>query len=107
MIAAKEALRLPTAQLSATEVEDANKLEAEIEESVINSMERRGCDLTTSQTNGNVIAEVNQRLKRAGYLPQWRPLVEKHKLDATIQQHVGFQLSLAPSDDAYGQPFVH
>ena len=104
MIAAKEALRLPSAQLSATEVEDANKLEAQIEESVIKSMERRGCDLTTNVTNGNVIAEVNQRLKRAGYLPQWRALVEKHKLDAAVQQHVGFQLSLSPSDDAYS-PF--
>lgn len=104
MISAKDALKLSTAQLSPKDKEEADKLEAEIEIVVSKTMEYRGCELTVSTTNGNAIAEVNQRLKRAGYQPQWQALVEQHKLNAALQTHVGFRLSLSPNDDAY-QPY--
>ena len=101
MITAKEALQLSTAQLSADELKAVEKLEAEIDAHVKESMQHRGCEIKLSETNGNVIAETNQRLKRAGYQPQWQQVVDKHKLNAAIQVTVGYHLFLAPDDDAY------
>ena len=101
MISAVDALRLPSAQLSEEERAGADKLEIEIEIHIRKFMERRGCDFETKETRGNVIAEINQRLKAAGYVPQWKPLLERHKLNNAAVTHVGFGLSLAPSDPAY------
>lgn len=101
MIPAAEALKLPTAQLTDEERAAADKLEADIEEHVRVGMQRRGVDLSIKEINGNVIAEVNQRLKAAGFTPQWQAQVERHKLNAALQAHVGYKLSLSPSDQAY------
>lgn len=101
MIPATEALRLPSAQLSVDEIAAADALEAEIEAHVSKFMERRGCDFVVKETRNNVIAEINQRLKTAGYQFQWQPLVEQHPLNKAVQKHVGFRLTLAPNDEAY------
>ena len=101
MIPASEALNLSCAQLTVEETAAANALEAFIEEHVRQHMARRGCELAVKETNANVIAEVNQRLKWAGYIPQWQALVERNKFNAATQQHVGFQLSLGPTDESY------
>ena len=100
MIPAIEALALGTAQLTDEEVELANKLEATISEHVRENMRRNGCELETKETNPIVIAEVDYRLKVAGYVPEWRQFIKQHPLNKAINQCVGFGLFLAPSFDA-------
>lgn len=101
MIRAEAALRLPTAQLNEEEIRRANIIMQEIETSVMAKMERRGVDLNIAESSSNVIAEVNQRLKRAGYNAQWQALLETHPLNKATTKHVGFKLSLSPSDESY------
>jgi hypothetical protein len=101
VISAKEALTQPSAQLTPEQLEKADTIEKTVEEHVLKFMERRGVDLEIKETDGNIIAELNQRLKAAGYLPQWKPLLQQHRLNAALQTHLGFRLSLAPSDEAY------
>jgi hypothetical protein len=101
MIPAVEALKLSCAQLTPEESAAVGKLETEIEEHIRKSMARRGCEFDTKETNGNVISEVNQRLKAVGYNPQWQPLIQRHKLNAATQEHIGFRLTLAPNDESY------
>lgn len=101
MISAAEALRLPSAQLTPEESASADALEMSIESYVRLKMERRGCEYTTPETRPNIIAEVNQRLKTAGYQPQWQALVEQSVVKGAAPRHVGFKLALAPTDEAY------
>jgi hypothetical protein len=101
MILASEALALPKAQLTENEVLAAQKLETELDEFIRENMKHSGCAFVTKETSSNVISAVNRRLKDAGYNTQWGQLVEKHKLNAAQQQVVGWQLMLAPSDEAY------
>lgn len=101
MIPAHEALKLPTAQLSEEQMHRADALEADIDRTVRSSMERRGCDIETKETDANVVAEVNQRLKTAGYSTEWRPNVEQNRLNPTMMKHIGWKLTLAPTDVAY------
>lgn len=101
MISAAEALRLPSAQLTSEERATADALEADIEAHVRLKMERRGCEFTTNETRSNVIAELNQRLKAAGFQPQWQAIIEPPRIGLGTPTHVGFKLALAPSDDAY------
>lgn len=101
MISAVEALTLPTAQLAPDEILAADKLEATIEAHVKKSMTRQGINLEVDEVRPDVVAEVGQRLKVAGYQIQWTPLVEPHPLNKAQQRFVGFRLSLAPSDESY------
>lgn len=101
MMTAVEALSLPTAKLSAEDVEAADKLETLIELHVKSNMKRQGVVLEISEVRGDVIADVSQRLKDAGYQVQWTPLVEQHPLNKAQQKLVGFRLSLAPTDESY------
>lgn len=101
MIPAVEALALPTAVLTAEQKADADKLEEEIDKAVRGHMQRNGLDMQVKQTDAAVIAEVNQRLRAAGYGARWSPMIEQHRLNAAVQNHVGFNLNLFPSDDAY------
>lgn len=96
MISAADALRLPCAQLSASEESAADALAASIEEHISAHMERRGVDLRISETRPNVIAEVNQRLMNAGWATQWKGLQS-----SLGQGLTGFSLALAPTADAY------
>ena len=101
MIPATEALALPCAQLNDSEKDAADKFEAFIEEHIKTSMGRNGVDLTTAVTNANVVAEVNQRVRAAGWTTLWTPLVEKHRFNQAQNVHTGFKLSLFPTDEAY------
>ena len=101
MISPSEALQLPTAQLNDEEASAADGLMLLIDEHVRKGMTRAGVDLTTKMTNRNVVAEVNCRLRALGWITEWRPIVEQHRLNAAVQNHTGFQLSLIPSDEAY------
>jgi hypothetical protein len=102
MIPATEALELANAKLTPQELEAADKLEAELDEFIRTKMERRGCDFTTKETNGNVIAEINQRIKRAGYAPTWHQLIERNRFNAAAEPKlVGYKVQVAPSDEAY------
>ncbi len=100
MIPAAEALRLPGARLSQEEQVAAAALLAQIEAHVRERMERRGVDYATSEVRGNVIAEVNQILRAAGWLPQWRAILEPSPLGGG-SRHTGYALALAPGDEAY------
>jgi uncharacterized protein YcbX len=101
VIPAVEALQLPGAALSAEEREAADKLELAIEAHVRSKMTRQGVTFVTEETRGEVIADVNQRLKAAGYQSQWTAQVEQHPLNKALQRVVGFSLSLAPTDESY------
>jgi hypothetical protein len=101
MISATDALALPTAQLPPDEMEAANKLEAEIEVHLLAKMTRAGVNFDTAEMRATVIAEVNQRFRAAGYQTQWSPKTEQHKIYNNRIVHVGFSLSLFPTDEAY------
>jgi hypothetical protein len=102
MIEASEALGLATAQLSDEDSKLVDSIEAQLTEHIKTKMERRGVDMKFDGiTNSNVLAEINQRLKRAGWMPTWQPLVEPHPLHQNKQRLTGYMLSLAPSDTAY------
>jgi hypothetical protein len=105
VIAAVDALKLPSAQLSDDERLAADKLEVAIEAHVLNNMRVNGVDFKTEELRPVVIAEVNQRLKRAGWQTQWQPLLEQHALNKAAVKHTGFGLNLAPSDAAFTEAF--
>lgn len=100
MISAIDALLLPSAKLSADELAAVDALLGAIEAHVREKMERRGCDLQVKEARGNVIAEVNQRLKADGWNPKWQPLTQEGKFSRNVVI-VGYLLALAPSDEAY------
>ena len=106
MISATEALSLPTAELSKECREAADKLEGQIEGIVREKMGRNGVDITTTVTHEAVIAEVNQRLRRAGWATNWQPKLEQHPLNKALTKHVGFSLNLFPSDAAYTEHWL-
>lgn len=103
MIPANEALLLPTARLSEEERTAADKLDAEIDLAIRANMERRGMDMKCKETNANVVAEINRRLVRAKYKPQWKPISEPHPLNKALLIHTGWNLSIAPTDLAYDE----
>lgn len=105
MISAVDALKLPGAQLTSEEQIAADKLESDIEKHVRKNMRINGIDYKTDETRPVVIAEVNQRLKRAGWQPQWQALVEPNKFNPAAMKHVGFGLALSPSDAAFAEVF--
>lgn len=101
MITAGEALQLDSAKLTEAEIEAANKLEGTIEEFVRKEMKFYGCTFDGKETDPNVLAEVNRRLKAAGYTPEWKYLIQQHPLNAAKSQVIGFQVLLTPGDAAY------
>lgn len=102
MISAAEALALSSAQLSAEELARVAELEAEIEAHIQKNMERRGTEFKGGkETNPNVLAELNQRIKSAGYAPDFKYVIEKHPLNAALTRLVGFEIGLYPTDDSY------
>jgi creatinine amidohydrolase/Fe(II)-dependent formamide hydrolase-like protein len=101
VIPATEALTLPTAQLTAEEIEQANVIETTIEAAVREHMRHSGLNILVKETNSNVIAEVNQRIRKAGYTTQWQPHVEQHPLNKAVSTHTGFDLAMFPTDEIY------
>ena len=102
MISAAEALALPTAALTTEELARVVELEAMIEAHVLKNMQYRGADeFKSDETNPNVLAALNQRVKEAGYVPEFKYRIEKHPLNAALTKLVGFELGLYPSNEAY------
>jgi hypothetical protein len=101
MIPAVEALSLPCAKLSDEDLKAADLLESEIDARVRESMNHNGIDLNVSETRPVVIAEVNQRIRRAEWQANWRPLVEEHRLNKALREHKGYAVNLFPSDESY------
>lgn len=101
MIRAAAALQLPAAKLTDAQRVKADRLEHELELHVRKDMEFRGVDIKIPETDGNVIAEVNQRLKAAGYAPSWQRIDQPHPLNKAVTVCAGWFLSLSPSDEAY------
>lgn len=102
MISAVEALRLPSAMLTDEERTAADRIEAELEIHVRKYMEFRGVDFKTTETRNNVIAELNQRLKAAGWSTQWQRMSRPNRLSGGAQECVGHMLFIAPTDESYG-----
>lgn len=100
MIPATEALRLPSAQLTEEERTAAEVLEKAIDTHIRQHMEWRGCQIKITEVRLNVIAEINQRLKAAGYQADWHRMAERSQVTGE-ERLVGFLLVLAPLDEAY------
>lgn len=100
MLTASEALRLQSAQLTEEEKTARDELLTQIKDHVISHMAFRGCEITVTETRGNVIASVTQALRSLEWQVQWQPLVQQSQLSGkpTI---TGLLLHLAPSDIAY------
>lgn len=108
MITAAEALRLDCAKLDAAQTARVERIMAQIEEIVRKSMRRNGCDISAdcdlnTETDGAVVAEVNQRVKDAKWSPTWKVRLRPHPLNKALQETVGYILILAPMDAAYAE----
>ncbi len=100
---AVDALLLPSAQLTQGEKALAALLEQQIHDHANAKMEYSGLHgFTTSETNGNVIAEVNRRLRRDGWFTQWVPSYGKPTKEQK-QQLTGWKLDATPLDAAYAE----
>ena len=103
MIAAADALLKNSARLNADELAAVDEVERAIETYVDRHMERRGCyGFCTRETRANVLAEVNQRLKSAGWVVDFRARLEPGMLSQEMT-HVGFEIVLMPTDEAYAE----
>jgi len=101
MISAIEALQLPSATLNEDELAAANMLEAEIEAHVRKFMQRRGPEqFTTKELRGNVVSEVNQRLKAAGWSPVWLQISEQSRVTGQVAI-IAYKLDCPPSDASF------
>lgn len=99
---AREALALPSAQITPDDQHAAAVLLLDVHCHIRASMEFRGCfGFQTKELRTTVIALVNQLLRRDGWEPQWVALREPDPADKRKQVHVGWGLSLVPSDAAY------
>lgn len=104
MTSAANALMLPRARLTDPEKVAAASLCLDVDAYINTHMEFRGCyDFTTKELRGNVIAYVNQALRREGWMPQWQPLYEKDPKDKQKNVHSGWKLTLMPTDEAYDE----
>lgn len=100
---AADALLLARARLTDSEKALAALLEKQIHDYAETHMEYSGLHgFTTSETNGNVIAEVNRRLRRDGWFTQWVPAYSKPTKDGK-QQMTGWKLDATPLDAAYNE----
>lgn len=100
---AADALLLARARLTAGESALAALLEKQIHEHTEKHMEYSGLHgFTTSETNGNVIAEVNRRLRRDGWFTQWMPAYSPPTKGGK-QQLTGWKLDATPLDAAYAE----
>jgi hypothetical protein len=101
VITAVEALLLPTARLNLDQLKAVEKLLSQLDEATRTDMGRGGIDMNTNLNDVNVVAEVDLRLKAAGWAPQWTQMIGPHRFNAALQQIVGHRLQLRPSPDAY------
>lgn len=98
---AADALLLARARLTEGEKALVALLEQQISDYAVLHMEYSGLHgFTTSETNGNVIAEVNRRLRRDGWFTQWLPAYGKPTKEGK-QQLTGWKLDATPLDAAY------
>ena len=99
MIRAAEALLLPSARLSQEQTDAAIRLEAEAEAAVQARGTQNGANFRTTEKDGSVIAAVDWRLKRVGWLAEWVP--ETMTSQVTRRPFVsGYVVALRPSDAA-------
>jgi hypothetical protein len=100
MMPCTEALGLLGAKLSASELEQVDKLDALITNHIKAAMKRSGITMNLMTTNPNVVAELTVRAKAGGWNPQWQGLMEQSNIRGMEPRHVGYQLILAPGDEA-------
>ena len=100
---AADALLLPSAKLTDGEKALAALLERQISDYASVKMEYSGLHgFTTSECNNNVIATVNQQLRKDGWFTQWVPTYGKPTKDGK-QQLTGWKLDATPVDAAYAE----
>jgi len=101
MTPAIEVMQLPSAKLTDDEIAAAQKLESEIDKYIHDNIRYRGCDYAGRETNQNVISLVLGRIDEAGYNAECTIVFEKHRLNAALQQPVGFTLRVSPKAEIY------
>jgi hypothetical protein len=101
MISAVEALALPTALLTDEELKAADNLVNAIEHQIHGHMRRNGVTLEGTESRPHVIAEVNQRLKEAGYEANWQLVFDQHPLNKALTRPAGYKLGISPTDESY------
>lgn len=101
MIDASDALLLPRAQLTEDERKAADAMETAIEAHVHLTMQRGGTSaFHTAENNQNVVAEVNWRLVRANWSPEWHAKMVRGQFSDQMTC-VGYQLTMRPTQEAY------
>ena len=104
VISAAEALRLPSAAVSASDAEAAASYLADIEAYIRANMRRVGCTMPIDPTRVNpvIAAEIERRLRAAG----WRAEFQKTQVPSVLapgKMVISYQLALAPVDEAYAE----
>lgn len=104
MISAIEALTLPRARLTPSDAEAANKCLAELEAYIREHMTRTGCvmPIDPAKMNPNIAAEVERACRKCGWRAEFQKTVVASALSPG-QKIAGYQLALAPTDEAYAE----
>ncbi len=102
MITATLALLLPVAVLSSSDAEATSSYLADIEEYIDKNMRRVGLTMPVdpARVNPTIAAEIERTLRLKG----WKAEFQKVAVTSTLmagQKTTGYQLALAPSDEAY------
>lgn len=100
MISAAQALRLPSAKLTAAEKQAADALEASIDLFVRKEYSRGTVRYSAMETRVKVLDEVQWRIRKAGWTLQTFALEEESHISRQ-KRVVGFLLALSPPDEAY------
>lgn len=102
MIPAAEALRLPCAHLTKEEQAAADALDGAIDAHLRAHMTRGGVTFDALEIRAPVVADVQIRLRAAGYQVQAYPLEESSRLCQGGQGRlVGYRLAIVPAEEAY------
>lgn len=101
MITAKEALRLPSAQLTPEEQHDVEELLKRIDQAVRTGMQHNGIVFESTEVRPQVNAEVIARLRHAGWSPQAIPEVEQPRFTGGKPSIRKVTIMLLPADESY------
>lgn len=101
MITAKEALALPSAAISSSDLEAATGLLGDLDAFVRTNMTYGGCvmSVASGRLNRNILTHLTVELQRCGWIFECRNVVAQSAI--TGQPHVvEHQLALVPGDTA-------
>jgi hypothetical protein len=100
MIHAKDALRLPDAQLTDDDRAIVDKLLRELDDGIRRHMKQNGFEFTTNNTNAAAMFVVMTILQDHGFVVQCTPIVNQSRIAGGQGTHVGYQLHCVPSAES-------